>query len=132
MIPDEQPVEYILNGIDAEMAASAQPTVILFDIGGVVVSGPFPFIIIHFHPANHGSSRAVLNVCTTRSLLLLSSLSSLLLSQSLGLLPLVFVSYSTSVNEDHVLPVQHQKVVSLACLVLYRISALYLLERLLV
>lgn len=39
MLPEEQPVEYILEGIDAEMAASAQPKVILFDIGGVVVSG---------------------------------------------------------------------------------------------
>lgn len=38
MLPDEQPVEYILEGIDAEMAASTQPKVILFDIGGVVVS----------------------------------------------------------------------------------------------
>lgn len=44
MLPDGQLVEYILEGIDAEMATgtSAQPTVILFDIGGVVVSRPFP------------------------------------------------------------------------------------------
>lgn len=42
ILPDEQLVEYILEGIDAEMAASAQPTVILFDIGGVVVSRPIP------------------------------------------------------------------------------------------
>lgn len=38
MLPDEQPVEYILEGIDAEMALKTQPKVILFDIGGVVVS----------------------------------------------------------------------------------------------
>lgn len=38
MLPDEQPIEYILEGIEAEMAASSQPKVILFDIGGVVVS----------------------------------------------------------------------------------------------
>lgn len=38
MLPDEQPVEYILDGIDAVMASKAQPKVILFDIGGVVVS----------------------------------------------------------------------------------------------
>lgn len=46
MLPDEQPVEYILDSIDAEMAASTQPKVILFDIGGVVVSGPRLFISI--------------------------------------------------------------------------------------
>lgn len=38
MLPDEQPVEYILEGMDAVMAGTAQPKVILFDIGGVVVS----------------------------------------------------------------------------------------------
>lgn len=38
MLPDEQPVECILEGLDAEMAFTAQPKVILFDIGGVVVS----------------------------------------------------------------------------------------------
>lgn len=31
-------MEYILEGIDAEMGSQAQPKVILFDIGGVVVS----------------------------------------------------------------------------------------------
>lgn len=36
MLPDEQPVEYILQSLDAEM--ETQPKVILFDIGGVVVS----------------------------------------------------------------------------------------------
>lgn len=36
MLPEDQPVEYILEGIDAEMGS--QPKVILFDIGGVVVS----------------------------------------------------------------------------------------------
>lgn len=38
MLPDEQPVEYILKGLDAEMAVHTQPKVILFDMGGVVVS----------------------------------------------------------------------------------------------
>lgn len=38
MLPDEQPVEYILEGLDAEMAFPTQPKVILYDIGGVVVS----------------------------------------------------------------------------------------------
>lgn len=36
MLPEDQPVEYIPEGIDAEMGS--QPKVILFDIGGVVVS----------------------------------------------------------------------------------------------
>lgn len=36
MLPEDQPVETILEGIDAEMGS--QPKVILFDIGGVVVS----------------------------------------------------------------------------------------------
>lgn len=44
MLPDEQPVEYILEGLDAEMALAAQPKVILFDIGGVVVSARAVFV----------------------------------------------------------------------------------------
>lgn len=38
MLLDDQPVEYILDGIDAVMANTTHPKVILFDIGGVVVS----------------------------------------------------------------------------------------------
>ncbi|KAF3760495.1 HAD-like protein [Cryphonectria parasitica EP155] len=45
MLPDEQPVEYILDSIDTIMAASAQPKVILFDIGGVVLASPFQSIL---------------------------------------------------------------------------------------
>ncbi|KAI3395474.1 hypothetical protein diail_1260 [Diaporthe ilicicola] len=43
MLPEDQPVEYILEGIDAEMGS--QPKVILFDIGGVVVVSPFQAIL---------------------------------------------------------------------------------------
>lgn len=42
MFLEEHPVEYVLEAIDAEMEVSTQPRVILFDIGGVVVSSPFP------------------------------------------------------------------------------------------
>ncbi|KAK7698189.1 hypothetical protein SLS64_012759 [Diaporthe eres] len=45
MLPEDQPVEYILEGIDAEMGSQAQPKVILFDIGGVVVVSPFQAIL---------------------------------------------------------------------------------------
>ncbi|KAJ4396662.1 hypothetical protein N0V93_000883 [Gnomoniopsis smithogilvyi] len=45
MLPEEQPVEYILDGIDAVMASTNQPKVILFDIGGVVVVSPFQSIL---------------------------------------------------------------------------------------
>jgi hypothetical protein len=38
MIPEDQPVEYILEAIDGIMAPSPQPKVLLFDIGGVCVS----------------------------------------------------------------------------------------------
>ncbi|ROV96306.1 hypothetical protein VMCG_07681 [Cytospora schulzeri] len=43
MLPDEQPVEYILESIESEM--ETQPKVILFDIGGVVVVSPFQSIL---------------------------------------------------------------------------------------
>lgn len=43
MLPEDQPVETILEGIDAEMGS--QPKVILFDIGGVVVVSPFQSIL---------------------------------------------------------------------------------------
>ncbi|POS80557.1 haloacid dehalogenase-like hydrolase [Diaporthe helianthi] len=43
MLPEDQPVETILKGIDAEMGS--QPKVILFDIGGVVVVSPFQSIL---------------------------------------------------------------------------------------
>jgi hypothetical protein len=36
MLPEDHPVETILEGIEAEMGS--HPKVILFDIGGVVVS----------------------------------------------------------------------------------------------
>ncbi|PSR78681.1 haloacid dehalogenase-like hydrolase [Coniella lustricola] len=45
MLPDEHPIEHVLDGIDAVMAASAQPKVLLFDIGGVVVVSPFQAIL---------------------------------------------------------------------------------------
>lgn len=49
MLPDEQPVDYILESIDAEMETrtetQTQPKVILFDIGGVVVVSPFQSIL---------------------------------------------------------------------------------------
>lgn len=52
MLPDEQPVEHILEGLNAEMALTNQPKVILFDIGGVVVStsdsGPVPLRWLFF------------------------------------------------------------------------------------
>jgi hypothetical protein len=38
MIPEDQPVEYILDTIDDIMASPSQPKVLLFDIGGVCVS----------------------------------------------------------------------------------------------
>lgn len=47
MLPDEQPVEYVLEGIDAVMAGTVQPKVILFDIGGVVVSVVIPESFYH-------------------------------------------------------------------------------------
>lgn len=54
MLPDEQPVEYILDGIDAVMASKVQPKVILFDIGGVVVSASdsFPQRLHQFHQSS--------------------------------------------------------------------------------
>lgn len=50
MIPDEQPVEYILDAIDAAMASTIQPKVILFDIGGVVVSIADACHVLHVLP----------------------------------------------------------------------------------
>lgn len=47
MLPDEQPVEYILDGINAVMASKVQPKVILFDIGGVVVSASDSCYLFH-------------------------------------------------------------------------------------
>lgn len=47
MLPDEQPVEYILDGIDAVMASRIHPKVILFDIGGVVVSASDSCYLFH-------------------------------------------------------------------------------------
>lgn len=44
MVPEDHPVEYILDAIDGIMAPVSQPTVLLFDIGGVCVSEIMPTI----------------------------------------------------------------------------------------
>ncbi|KAH8911810.1 haloacid dehalogenase-like hydrolase [Coniochaeta sp. PMI_546] len=68
MLPEEQPVEYILDTINDIMATSSQPKVLLFDIGGVCVVSPFQSILnyelSHSIPPgwiNHSISRTAPN-----------------------------------------------------------------------
>ncbi|KUI72833.1 Acyl-CoA dehydrogenase family member 10 [Cytospora mali] len=65
MLPDEQPVEYVLEGIDAEMEAQTQPKVILFDIGGVVVVSPFQSILDY--ELSHGIPAGWVNYSISKS-----------------------------------------------------------------
>jgi hypothetical protein len=68
MVPEEQPVEYILDAIDGIMAPSSQPPkVLLFDIGGVCVSDDSSPHVSHglslsFWPSNFGAIRGLRNI----------------------------------------------------------------------
>lgn len=72
MLPEDQPVEYILEGIDAEMGSQAQPKVILFDIGGVVVSdgdgkGQQYRVLSLVHPMSYVLRSSVRNIKKSRA-----------------------------------------------------------------
>jgi hypothetical protein len=54
MSQEDVPIEFVLEGIESIMASVKQPKVILFDIGGVCVSVPYPFWVFE---SSFGSSK---------------------------------------------------------------------------
>jgi len=55
MVPEDQPVEYILDAIEDIMARESQPKVLLFDIGGVCVSENITYVDPEYRTLAHRS-----------------------------------------------------------------------------